>query len=102
VRFAAITLCVASQRVILKISVYFVIDSVRKLLDIPSVCCRAKCGMMINFETKKKTVGGIVMECFRNSPWRPRNSRKACIRSFAFRQTCLSVGHKIIALYIPY
>jgi hypothetical protein len=34
VRFAAITLCVASQRVF--IVVYVVIDSVRKLLDIPS------------------------------------------------------------------
>jgi hypothetical protein len=33
VRFAAITLCAASQRVF--IVVYFVIDSVRKLLDTP-------------------------------------------------------------------
>jgi hypothetical protein len=33
VSFAAITLCVASQRVFI---VYFVIDSVRKLLDTPS------------------------------------------------------------------
>jgi hypothetical protein len=35
VSFAAITLCVASQRVFITV-VYFVIDSVRKLLDIPS------------------------------------------------------------------
>jgi hypothetical protein len=34
VSFAAITLCVASQRVF--VVVYFVIDSVRKLLDTPS------------------------------------------------------------------
>jgi hypothetical protein len=34
--FGAITLCVASQRVIPKVRVYFVIDSVRKLLDTPS------------------------------------------------------------------
>jgi hypothetical protein len=34
VRFVAITLWIASQRVF--IVVYFVIDSVRKLLDIPS------------------------------------------------------------------
>jgi hypothetical protein len=34
--FAAITLCVASQRVFIVVSIYFVIDSVRKLLDIPS------------------------------------------------------------------
>jgi hypothetical protein len=36
VSFAAITLCVASQRVFIFVSVYFVIDSVRKLLDTPS------------------------------------------------------------------
>jgi hypothetical protein len=36
VSFAAITVCVASQRVIPKVSVYFVIDSFRKLLDKPT------------------------------------------------------------------
>jgi len=36
VSFAAITLYVASQRVFIVISVYFVIDSVRKVLDTPS------------------------------------------------------------------
>jgi hypothetical protein len=36
VSFAAINLCVASQRVFIVVSVYFVIDSVRKLLDTPS------------------------------------------------------------------
>jgi hypothetical protein len=37
VSFAAVTLCVASQRVfIVVVIVYFVIDSVRKLLDTPS------------------------------------------------------------------
>jgi hypothetical protein len=35
VSFAAITLCVTSQRVFIVV-VYFVIDSVRKLLDTPS------------------------------------------------------------------
>jgi hypothetical protein len=35
VSFAAITVCVASERVFLVV-VYFVIDSVRKLLDISS------------------------------------------------------------------
>jgi hypothetical protein len=34
--FAAITLCVASQRVFIVVAVYFVIESVRKLLDTPS------------------------------------------------------------------
>jgi len=36
VSFATITLCVASQRLLIVVSVYFVIDSVRKLLDTPS------------------------------------------------------------------
>jgi hypothetical protein len=36
VSFAAITLCVASQRVFIVVAVYFVIDTVRKLLDTPS------------------------------------------------------------------
>jgi hypothetical protein len=35
VSFAAITFCVASQRVFIVV-IYFVIDSVRKLLDTPS------------------------------------------------------------------
>jgi hypothetical protein len=36
VSLAAITLCVASQKVFIVVSVYFVIGSVRKLLDTPS------------------------------------------------------------------
>jgi hypothetical protein len=36
VNFAAITLCVAYQQVFVVVVVYFVIDSVRKLLDTPS------------------------------------------------------------------
>jgi hypothetical protein len=33
VSFAAIILCIASQRVFIVVSVYFVVNSVRKLLD---------------------------------------------------------------------
>jgi hypothetical protein len=36
VSFAAIALCIASQRVFVVVVVYFVIDSVPKLLDTPS------------------------------------------------------------------
>jgi hypothetical protein len=51
VSFVAITLCVASQWVFIVVSVYFVIDSVRKLLDTPSYkvsiqecrCFKLKC-----------------------------------------------------------
>jgi hypothetical protein len=43
VSFSTITLCAASQRVFIVVSIYFVIDSVRKLLDTPScVCARAR------------------------------------------------------------
>jgi hypothetical protein len=38
VSFATITLCVASQQVLIAVSMYFFIDSVRKLLDTPSYC----------------------------------------------------------------
>jgi hypothetical protein len=43
VRFAAITLCVASQQVFTLVSVYFAIDSVRKLLDTPVCLCVCVC-----------------------------------------------------------
>jgi hypothetical protein len=36
VSFATVTVFVASQRVFIVVSAYFVIDSVRKLLDTPS------------------------------------------------------------------
>jgi hypothetical protein len=36
VSFAAITFYVASERVFIVVHVYFIIDSVRKLLDTPS------------------------------------------------------------------
>jgi hypothetical protein len=36
VSFATITLCVASQKVVPKVSLYFVIDSVQRFLDTPS------------------------------------------------------------------
>jgi hypothetical protein len=42
VSFAAITLYIASQRMFIFVVVYFVIDSVRKLLDIPSCINPAK------------------------------------------------------------
>jgi uncharacterized membrane protein len=42
--FAAITICVASQGVfVVVIIVYFVIDSVRKLLDTPTYADKCKC-----------------------------------------------------------
>jgi len=37
--FASITLCLASQRVFNVVRVYFVVDSVRKLLDTPCLNC---------------------------------------------------------------
>jgi hypothetical protein len=52
VSFAAITLCVASQRVFIVVSVYFVIDSVRKLLDTPSYNAQAL--YELNFQLNKQ------------------------------------------------
>jgi len=40
VSFVAITLCVTSQRVFIAVSVYFIMDSARKLLDTPSCVCK--------------------------------------------------------------
>jgi hypothetical protein len=46
VGFATITLCIASQRVFIVVSVSFVIEPVRKLLDTPSYFqTRPKIGM---------------------------------------------------------
>jgi hypothetical protein len=47
VSFAAITLCVVSQRLFVVVSVYFVIDSVRKLLDTPSYISVEKLGLFV-------------------------------------------------------
>jgi hypothetical protein len=46
VSFVAINLCVGSQRVFIVVSVYFVIDSVRKLSDTPSYVCVCVCVCM--------------------------------------------------------
>jgi uncharacterized membrane protein YjgN (DUF898 family) len=46
VSFAAITICATSQRVFIVV-IYFVIDSVRKLLDTPSYV-----GVRFNFSTR--------------------------------------------------
>jgi hypothetical protein len=56
VSFAAITLCVASQRVFV-IIVVFVIDSVRKHLDTPCVCASSEENIegMVSY--------GIVAQC---------------------------------------
>jgi hypothetical protein len=57
--FAAITLCVASQRVFI-IVVYFVIDSVRKILDTPSYMERAgKAQSTISFGTRRKRLSRL-------------------------------------------
>jgi hypothetical protein len=46
--FAAISLYVASQRVFIVVSIYFVIDSVRKLLDTPSYIHKAVAVIVIS------------------------------------------------------
>jgi hypothetical protein len=49
VSFVAITLCVAFQRVFIVVSVYFVIDSVRKLPDTPSYTVVTKCSVCVSY-----------------------------------------------------
>jgi hypothetical protein len=53
VSFDAITLCVDSQRVFIVVSLYVVIDSVRKLLDTPSyeLICISQEDVQTSFET---------------------------------------------------
>jgi hypothetical protein len=53
VSFAAISLCVASQRmfmVVVVVVVYFVIDSVRKLLDNPRISSNGRIIVNYDFE----------------------------------------------------
>jgi hypothetical protein len=52
VRFAAITLCVASQRVFIVV-VYFVIDSVRKLLVTPSYSIKGRENLLTSWVTNR-------------------------------------------------
>jgi hypothetical protein len=62
VSFAAITLCVASQRVFIVVSIYFVIDSVRQLLDTPSYSWLDALYFSMNIPGKKNDQ----TDCFRN------------------------------------
>jgi uncharacterized membrane protein len=58
VSFAAITLCVASQRVFIFVSVYFVVDSVRKLWIHPSIT-------QISVTDKVQLRAGFIVSAFR-------------------------------------
>jgi hypothetical protein len=58
VSFAAVTLCVASQKVIPKVSVYFVIESVRKLLDTPSYLTESD-GTYVSFRAVRREIPNI-------------------------------------------
>jgi hypothetical protein len=63
VSFAAVTLCVASQRVIPKVSVYFIIDSVRKLLDTPSYLC-TNCCLICDIKHLKVAEFEVLQSCY--------------------------------------
>jgi hypothetical protein len=74
VNFAAITLCVASQQVFIVV-VYFLIDSVRKLLDTPSythninISC---CVTQVSVSNMNSFLFYIVLCDFHSSCWFPR------------------------------
>jgi hypothetical protein len=55
VSFAAITLCVASKLVFIVVSIYFVTDSVRKLLDAPSYR-RCKLSTVVDMQVKVENI----------------------------------------------
>jgi hypothetical protein len=50
VSFTAITLCLVSEHVFLVVSIYFVMDSVRKLLDAPSYLFMSSCSSVSYFK----------------------------------------------------
>jgi hypothetical protein len=56
VSFASLTLCVASQRVLIVVSIYFVIDSVRKLLDTLSYDLDADCIILFQIPSPRSVV----------------------------------------------
>jgi hypothetical protein len=64
VSFATMTLCVTSQRVFIFVSIYFIIDSVRKLLDTPSYIL-SPFGKSVQFllQTKNRVNTLILPEC---------------------------------------
>jgi hypothetical protein len=64
VSFATITLCIASQRVFTVVSIYFVIGSVRKLLDTPSYVISHCVSMTLLFvpTITSEPVDGYVMK----------------------------------------
>jgi hypothetical protein len=73
VSFAAITLCVDSQRVFIIIVVYFVIESVRKLLVTLAYLCLCVClqALALSFSRKDPTAWRLIsvsdtmsMHCF--------------------------------------
>jgi hypothetical protein len=55
VSFVAITFCVASERVFIVVIVYFVIDSIRKLLDTPSYVSHSRPAFLIISQCTVKT-----------------------------------------------
>jgi len=58
VSYAAITLRVASQPVFIVVSLYFVNDSVRKLLDTPSYCNK----LCLNFALQNTNASKILLQ----------------------------------------
>jgi hypothetical protein len=57
VSFSAIAVCVASERVIARVSVYFVIESVRKLFDTPSYAVLLPRSLLSDLDQKIREAG---------------------------------------------
>jgi hypothetical protein len=89
VSFAAITLCVAFQRTVPKVSVYFVIDLVRKLLDTPSYTRNVKPNLntrpssdvvwsLIRFHFRDAASCSICITCWL-PPWLRGITARVCV-----------------------
>jgi hypothetical protein len=95
VSFTAITLCVASQRVFVVV-VYFVIDSVRKLLDTPShltfcVLLLQPCGTSGQVSIPSRSVPFAFLIGITRTPLGPNPGSSPCLNVGMSVKMCCAV-----------
>jgi len=87
--FAATSFCIVSQRVFIVVSVYFVIDSVRKLLDISSYVTRGyQCSATGVTETSINEKHSVACSCFRRFLVRTSDERSDISKSLEICASC--------------
>jgi hypothetical protein len=89
--FIAITLCVTSQQVFIVVSVYFVVDSVRKLLLTPFHNWCSEIGMRLEYESSSpfswNAHGNCLLSLYTII------SCETVLMDFGFIQECLSISY---------